>query len=333
MVALFSVFFTLALVLAAGALFTAWTARAVERRFPPKGHFMAVEGAQLHVVDVGPADPAGTVVLLHGAASNLVETMLGLGYALSRRYRVIAIDRPGHGWSSRPETLEAAEPERQAAAIAEALRVLKVRDAVIVGHSWSGTVVPHFGLEHRDVAGALLIIGGITSPWPGGTPGWMRRLTGSWVGWLLTRTLALPILLLFKKHILQKTFAPQRMPPGFLDAAAIPLAFRPQVLLADGHDLAVMDGAVRRQSPRYRDIRLPLTVIAGECDEIVWTDLHSRSIAREVPGAELILLPGLGHMPHYADPTPFFAAIDALAARIAQGTVSAPEGAPTPPQE
>ena len=42
-------------------------------------------------------------------------------------------------------------------------------------------------------------------------------------------------------------------------------------------------------------------MVAGDADQVVWTDLHSRSFARDVPGAELILMPGIGHMPQYAD--------------------------------
>ena len=58
-------------------------------------------------------------------------------------------------------------------------------------------------------------------------------------------------------------------------------------------------------------------MIAGDEDQIVWTDLHSRSFAREVPGAELILMPGIGHMPQYADRETVLAAIEALAGRVA----------------
>ncbi len=86
-------------------------------------------------------------------------------------------------------------------------------------------------------------------------------------------------------------------------------------------DFAVMYDAVLRQSARYRDIRLPALVIAGDSDEIVWTDLHSFAFAREVPGAELILMPGIGHMPQYADGAAVVSAIEALAERVAPARV------------
>src|SRR3954469_19056736 len=126
----------------AGAVFTYGYGWLIERRYPPTGRFIEVEDHRLHYRDAGPGGaPRGTIVLLHGASSNLVESMLGLGSHLARRYRVIAFDRPGHGWSERKGGLGAAEPARQAALMAQALRKLGVRKAVVVGHSWSGTIV------------------------------------------------------------------------------------------------------------------------------------------------------------------------------------------------
>ncbi|MBM6579706.1 alpha/beta hydrolase [Microvirga sp. BT689] len=313
------------MLLTLGAAFTYLYAWLIERRFPPTGRFIDVEGCRIHYREEGPkgAPARGTIVLLHGASSNLVESMLGLGTHLSGKYRVIAIDRPGHGWSERRPGLSEAEPARQAALVAGALRQLGVGNAVVVGHSWSGTIVPHFALDHEDVTGAIVVLSGITSPWPGGYSGWFERLVDSWAGWLMFRTLAVPILLVLRPWMERTTFRPQPPPPGILTRAFIPLAFRPRAYEANMQDFAVMYHAVLHQSARYRDIRLPTLVIAGDSDEIVWTDLHSRAFARDVPGAELNLMPGIGHMPQYADQKTVLAAIEALAERIAPAKVGA----------
>jgi pimeloyl-ACP methyl ester carboxylesterase len=304
--------------MAAGAAFTHAYGWIVARRYPPTGRFIEADGCRLHYREAGPEGmPRGTIVLLHGASSNLVESMLGLGSHLAQRYRVIAFDRPGHGWSERKPGLNEADPARQAALIAQALRELHVRHAVVVGHSWSGTIVPHFALDHRDVTGAILILAGITAPWPGGYIGWYRRFIASWAGWLVIRTLALPVTLLLRPWMKRKTFSPQPAPPGIVRRGFIPLAFRPRAYEANMHDFAVMYDAVSKQSPRYSEISVPAVVVAGDCDEIVWTDLHSRAFVHAVPGAQLVLMPGIGHMPQYADGQRVLAVIEALAERIA----------------
>ena len=95
-----------------------------------------VAGATLHVVDIGPRDAAGPpIVMLHGASSNLEIMRQPLGERLAKSHRVILIDRPGHGWSTRA-SLADSTPAMQGRMIEEALAKL--------------------GVEQRDLRGAFL---------------------------------------------------------------------------------------------------------------------------------------------------------------------------------
>src|SRR3954462_14653443 len=98
--------------------------RAGGNRDLARGRFVEIGGERLHVIEAGPKDraPLGTVVILHGASGSAAEPFLALGRRLAEHYRVLAIDRPGHGWSDRIAGKAAASPIRQAALIAEALR-------------------------------------------------------------------------------------------------------------------------------------------------------------------------------------------------------------------
>jgi pimeloyl-ACP methyl ester carboxylesterase len=309
----------LVLLLAFGAAATALIAWRIEARFPPTGRFVEVAGGRLHYVEAGPEQgrAEGTVVLLHGASSNQADAMLALGRRLSARYRVIAFDRPGHGWSERILGADAALPARQAALIAEGLRTIGVKGAVVVGHSWAGAVVPNFALDHRDVTGAIVLLSGVTHPWPGREISWYYHPATSWLGWLFTRTVTTPAGALLVDPVTTTVFAPQEPPAGYVEAARIPLVLRPSVFQANAQDVAGLHDAVTAQSRRYPEIRVPAVVIGGDADRIAWTDLHSRSFAREVPGAKLVVLPGVGHMPHFASTDLVIAEIDALAARVA----------------
>jgi hypothetical protein len=86
--------------LAAAAVFNVYQARRVERRNPPRGRFIEVDGVRLHYLDQGEGPP---VVLLHG---NIVTAedfaYSGLLDLAAEHHRVIAFDRPGMGYSDRP---------------------------------------------------------------------------------------------------------------------------------------------------------------------------------------------------------------------------------------
>src|SRR5262245_41289210 len=120
--------------------------RGIERAYPPAGRFVEVEGGRLHVLELGPAD-APPVVLLHGASGNLGDLRMAIGDRLAQRYRVILIDRPGHGWSDRPDGAADATAMRQAALVHQALEKIGVRKAIIVGHSWSGSLATAYALS------------------------------------------------------------------------------------------------------------------------------------------------------------------------------------------
>ena len=80
-------------------LFSAWTARQVEKRVPPRGRFVDVDGARIHYLDEG----SGPVLLLvHGLAGQMHNFTHSLFDRLTREHRVVVLDRPGSGYSTRP---------------------------------------------------------------------------------------------------------------------------------------------------------------------------------------------------------------------------------------
>lgn len=311
----------LAAVLIFGAVATVLITRRIEARYPPSGSFVAVDGGRLHYVEAGRqrgnSQPA--VVFLPGASSSLADAMLVLGNQLARHYRVIAMDRPGQGWSERIAGADAAAPARQAAIITEALRKLNVERAVVVGHSFAGAILPNLALDHADVVAATLYLAPVTHPWPGGVIAWYYRpAASSLLGRVMTRTVTAPVGLLMLDTAIDEIFAP-RLPPGdYADKARIALALRPAAFQANAQDVAGLYAAVSAQQARYRDIRLPTVVIAGDADAIVSTDIHARGLVRDIRGARLIVLPGVGHMPHHAAPDLVIGEIEALA-RTAMG--------------
>jgi hypothetical protein len=85
-------------------------ARQAERDNPPTGRIIDVDGLQVHYAEVGDGEP---LVLLHGNGSMLQDFMSsGFVQAAAKRYRVIAFDRPGYGYSD-PAAPSGHPPPRQ----------------------------------------------------------------------------------------------------------------------------------------------------------------------------------------------------------------------------
>lgn len=274
---------------------------AVQRAFPPQGRMVEVDGAVLHVVDIGPRDAGVPIVMLHGASSNLEAMRRPLGDLLARDHRVILIDRPGHGWSTRARRQDST-PQIQARMIDEALGKLGIERAVFVVHSWSGALGARIALDHASRVAGLVMLAPVTHPWRGGVGRYNEIIATPVIGPLLAYTITLPLGYFVAEAGARSVFLPQIMPDGFVRDSATPLLLRPREFIANAYDLVTLKQAVIAQAARYGEIKAPVTIVAGEPDKTVKTDIHARPFAATVPNAKLIVLPDLGHMVQNAVP-------------------------------
>jgi pimeloyl-ACP methyl ester carboxylesterase len=309
------IFLAAAAVLAVLALITQASVLVLERTYPATGNLIEVAGGRMHVVQIGQgAGPP--VVLVHGASSNLGSLRRPLGELLAKDHRVILIDRPGHGWSTRDD-LQNSSPAMQAGMIDEALGKLCIDSAIVVVHSLAGALGPLLALNHpRRVAG-LVMLAPVTHPWPGGVGSYNKIMTLPVIGPLLAYTITLPIGLALTETGARTVFQPQTMPEGYVADTATPLLLRPREFLANAWDLVTLKAAVAAQTARYGEIKVPTVLIAGDADKTVSVDIHARRFAAAVPHARLIVLPGVGHIVQNAAPERVVDEIDALIAALA----------------
>lgn len=309
--------------LAALALITRLGVVALERRHPAQGRRVAVTGATLHVVELGPHRTVGPpVLLLHGASCNLLAMRRPLGELLAQRHRVILIDRPGHGWSVREREADST-PAIHARMIAEALDELDAGPVIFVVHSAAGALGARLALDHPERVAGLVMLAPVTHPWYGGVGLYNRAVTAPIVGRLLAWTITLPLGFLLAKRSARGVFLPQAAPENFVEDTATLLLLRPREFLANARDLVTLKQAVAEQAPRYGEIRVPVTIIAGDVDKTVSTVIHSRLLARAVPNAKLIELPGIGHMVQNAVPDLVVAEVEAMVVQIGKGAAAA----------
>lgn len=318
-------------ILGAGAIATLFITLRTEGAFPPAGPFVPVSGGRLATIEAGPREGArATIVLLHGASANAAEPMEGVGRILADQgFRVVSFDRPGFGWSDRLRGAQAAPPVAQGAAIAEALERMGIGPAIVLGHSWSGALAASLALEHPDRVAGLVLVSPVALPLPQrqGLPWYWRLALQPPVAWLLSRTVGPPVAMHYLEGAAHTVFRPQPVSADYLTRARAALVLRPATLLANVQDLIGLPAALAAQSPRYGAITAPTVIVAGEADPIVRTDLQARPLAERIPGAELVVLPGIGHMVQYVAADALAREVGRLADRIGERR-SLPAAAP-----
>lgn len=305
------------------ALITQAGVVALQRAHPAQGRMVEVAGAVLNVLDIGPRDAAGLpVVMLHGASSNLEIMRQPVGDRLAENHRVILIDRPGHGWSTRADQ-DDSTPAVQGRMIDEALDKLGIGSAIFVVHSWSGALGARMALDFPSRVAGLVMLAPVAYPWPGGVGWYNKAVTTPVIGSLLAHTITLPLGYFLAEPGARGVFLPQILPDNFVRNTATPLLLRPREFLANARDLVTLKAAVREQAPRYAEIRAPVVVITGDVDKTVSPSIHSRPLAATVPDAKLIMLPDVGHMVQHAAPELVISEIGAMIGRIARTKAAA----------
>lgn len=272
----------------------------IERSNPAVGEFVEVNGTRMHHVHVraGAAAELAPIVFIHGASGNLNDPMMALRSRLEGRAELLFLDRPGHGWSSRGDGNST--PALQAQTIVALMDELKIKDAIIVAHSFGGSVATTLALNHSDHVRGLLFLAPATHPWPGGATEWYYDLTVMpIVGRLFTETIALPAGLLRMKRGSACVFGPNHMPADYVEKAQIPLVLRPNVFRANSTDVAGLYDYVSTIASRYGEIKKPTIIITGDHDSVVLEEIHSKGLARDIKGSELVWVKGLGHKPDY----------------------------------
>jgi pimeloyl-ACP methyl ester carboxylesterase len=232
------------------------------------------------------------LVLVHSAASDAREWRVQVA-GLSDEFTVIAWDEPGAGRSSDvPADLGLSGYATALAALVETLDA----PAHVCGLSWGGTVALEL-YRRRPEAVATLVLADTYAGWKGSLPEHERRARFAAV----ERMLAAPAATL--RPTLPGLFAgtPPRDVIALLDSIAADV--RPEsvrVALRAMAEADLGDVLPRISVPTLlvwgaRDARSPLSV--------------AHAFARAIPHAELVVIPGAGHMSNLERPDEFNAAV------------------------
>ena len=282
--------------------------RTAQQAAPAQGRWLRANDVDMYVQEFG--DPlAPPLVLTHGTGAwsgtwdQNVQAMAKAGY------RVIAVDLPPFGYSTRPVS-------RDYSRIAQARRVmglidsLKLGPVTLLGHSYGGGPAAEAAMLAPDRVRHLILldaaIGLVESPAPedGGVATALlgiRPLRTAIVATLFTQPL-------FGEFWLRKFVARKEV----VTAARTAIYQKPFVVEAFSAGLgdwaaqfAAENGKSLSETPNgFRKLFTPLTLVWGEEDSI--TPLSQAKELKELTlNARLFVLPGVGHIPQIENPTLF----------------------------
>lgn len=296
--------------LAASAIVVRQRTKQAERDNPPVGRFIEVEGIRLHYVDRGEGQP---LVLLHGNGTLLQDLQIsGLIDRAAERYRVIAFDRPGYGYSERPRTT-IWTPQAQAELLHHALHLLGVQQAVVIGHSWGSMIAVSFALSFPEFTKSLVLLSGYYYPTARLDVPLMSPPAIPVIGDLMRYTVSPLLARLIWPRMMRRIFGPPPVPERFNREYPVWMSLRPGQLRASAAETAMLIPAAFALRDRYRELTMPIVIVAGTDDRHLNTRVQSQRLHNELGHSVLHLVEGAGHMVHHVAPDQVMHAIDEAA--------------------
>jgi non-heme chloroperoxidase len=294
----------------------------------------SVDGARLRAVSKGSGTP---VVLIHGLSCSLLEWNVLWPMLVDAGYRVIAFDLRGHGKSTiGNDGMTSAAMARDVARILEHYKVI---DGILVGHSLGGFISTVFLTEPQNKAGERLRGAVLVATFAGtilqGSPGWKPAPAspdGTWkesVGYAISWALV-------RSHFISwfiRTDAGHVLSRGMMGEKPFYSAIHAASMMMANHDfsqaLPIMRASyLEDYYPKLKNIQIPCIAIGGSADTATrpW---HTERMAREIPNARAISVPGTGHLLNWEAPAALVEAIRALGVSSPARGGSAPP--PSPP--
>ena len=301
----------LLLAVAGLVFFTALTARRVEAALPPPGRFVEIGGARVQYLERG-AGPA--LLLIHGLGGGVRTFSHSLVERLAGEYRVVVMERPGSGDSTRPKG-GCARVISQAETVSSFIDALGLGRPVLVGHSLGGAVALAVALEHPEQVQGLALIAPLANEQHEVPPVFRSLLIRPRaLRQLAAWTVATPASVLRRARTLDTIFGPDPVPRDYATAGGGLLALRPKSFRTASEDLVALEGDLPALVGRYESLRMPVGILYGTGDRVLDHRHHGVAVAAKIPGVDLELVEG-GHMLPLTAPDRAAAFVRRVAAR------------------
>jgi pimeloyl-ACP methyl ester carboxylesterase len=227
------------------------------------------------------------VLFLHGQPGSARDWDRVIALVGSRA-PTLAIDRPGWRRGTPPSDLAG-----NSTAALEALDAAGAQRAIVVGHSLGGAVAAWLAAEHPERV-SRLVLAAPAANCAALVPldYWLARpLAGELVG---APVMAGAGLALAAAAVRRRVAGLLEVDEPYLEATARGLR-TPAAWRAFAADQRMLVGGLPQLEERLARIQVPTTIVAGSADRIVPLS-SARILQKTIPGSELIVLAGAGHL-------------------------------------
>jgi pimeloyl-ACP methyl ester carboxylesterase len=279
-------------------LVTRHLAAEAEKKCPPTGKFIEVDGNRIHYVDRGEGRP---IVFLHGLGAQLCHFSGPLFGQFGPGYRLIALDRPGSGYSRRARGASGSLSE-QARVVRRFIEGLGLERPLVVGHSLGGAVALTLAVEHPGAISGIALLSPLTHMENALRPEFKALYMPSrLVRWIVSYTVAVPRSFKFAEATLDFIFSPQAMPQDYLVEGGGWIGLRPSHFYASSTDFTAIPDDLARIEARYGEIDMPAGLLFGTADRVVAFAEHGAPMPERIRNLDFEVVEGLGHMPHFVE--------------------------------
>jgi 3-oxoadipate enol-lactonase len=253
-----------------------------------------VGGIELYYQREGGGPPILFISGLGGAHNSWAPSVA----LLKQRYACITFDNRGIGQSSMPQTgYTIPDLTRDTLSL---LDKLSISHTHIIGMSMGGLIAQSIALQEPERVGGLVLVSSFAAPCPrlmhvlNSRKFLQKKMDRHEYTWALAAWMLGPASI---------------GKPGFVDAFAKKAADNPYPQAQHAYDQLV-DGIGQFDSrAQLEQIRQPTLVMVGEHD-VLTTPHQAKALAEGITGAELVVLPDVGHSCHLEDPHGFTDRID-----------------------